>query len=88
VGKTTTIGKLAAKFHGDGKTVLPRMRILSGPLRSINWSSGRTDETDVIRHQADVDSAAVAYDAVTAAIARKTDVVIVDTAGRLHTKKI
>jgi fused signal recognition particle receptor len=88
VGKTTTIGKLAAKFHGDGKNVL---LAACDTFRAaaidqlIIW--GERTKSDVIRHQADADSAAVAYDAVTAAIARKTDVVIVDTAGRLHTKK-
>jgi fused signal recognition particle receptor len=88
VGKTTTIGKLAARFHGDGKNVLlaacDTFRAAAIDQLVI-W--GERAKSDVIRHQADADSAAVAYDAMTAAIARKADVVIMDTAGRLHTKK-
>jgi len=88
VGKTTTIGKLAARFQGAGKNVL----LAAGDTfraaafdQLVIW--GERAKADVIRHQAGADSAAVAYDAVTAAIARKADVMIMDTAGRLHTKK-
>jgi fused signal recognition particle receptor len=88
VGKTTTIGKLAARFRGEGKTVLlaacDTFRAAAVDQLVI-W--GERTKADVIRHQAGADSAAVAYDAVTAAVARKSDVVIADTAGRLHTKK-
>lgn len=88
VGKTTTIGKLATRFHGAGKNVLlaacDTFRAAAIDQLVI-W--GERAKADVIRHQAGADSAAVAYDAVTAAIARKADVVIMDTAGRLHTKK-
>jgi fused signal recognition particle receptor len=88
VGKTTTIGKLAAKFHADGKKVLlgacDTFRAAAID-QLIVW--GERTKSDVVRHQADADSAAVAYDAVAAAVARKADVLIVDTAGRLHTKK-
>ena len=88
VGKTTTIGKLAARFHGTGKEVL----LAAGDTfraaaidQLVVW--GERVKADVIRHQAGADSAAVAHDAVVAAVSRKTDVLMIDTAGRLHTKK-
>jgi fused signal recognition particle receptor len=88
VGKTTTIGKLAARFHGAGKNVLlaacDTFRAAAIDQLVI-W--GERVKADVIRHQAGADSAAVAHDAVSAAVARKTDVLMIDTAGRLHTKK-
>ena len=87
-GKTTTIGKLAARFYGGGQRVL----LAAGDTfraaaidQLVIW--GERVKADVIRHQAGADSAAVGYDAVTAALSRKMDVVLMDTAGRLHTKQ-
>jgi len=87
VGKTTTAGKLAGKFVTAGKRVVlvagDTFRAAAGEQLEI-W--GRRVGADVIRHQAGGDPAAVAYDGVVAALARKADVVVVDTAGRLHTQ--
>ena len=86
-GKTTTIGKLAFQLRAEGKTVLlcagDTFRAAATEQLEI-W--GRRVGADVIRHQAGGDPAAVAYDGVVAALARKADIVLVDTAGRLHTK--
>jgi fused signal recognition particle receptor len=87
VGKTTTAGKLAGQFAKAGKRVVlvagDTFRAAAGEQLEV-W--GRRVGADVIRHQAGGDPAAVAYDGVVAALARKADVVLVDTAGRLHTK--
>jgi len=87
VGKTTTIGKLAARFTAEGRSVLiaaaDTFRAAAADQLAI-WA-GRAG-AGIIRHKDGTDPAAVAFDAVEAALARKSDVVIVDTAGRLHTK--
>lgn len=87
VGKTTTIGKIAHQFVSQGKTVLlgagDTFRAAAAEQLTI-W--GERAGVDVIRQESGSDPAAVAYDAVKAAIARKVDVLILDTAGRLHTK--
>ncbi len=87
VGKTTTAGKLAGQYRQAGKRVVlvagDTFRAAAGEQLEV-W--GRRVGADVIRHQAGGDPAAVAYDGVVAALARKADVVLVDTAGRLHTK--
>jgi len=87
VGKTTTAGKLAGLYRRDGKRVVmvagDTFRAAAGEQLEV-W--GRRVGADVIRQQAGGDPAAVAYDGVVAALARKADVVLVDTAGRLHTK--
>lgn len=87
VGKTTTAGKLAGQFVKAGKRVVlvagDTFRAAAAEQLDI-W--GRRVGADVIRHQAGGDPAAVAYDGVAAAVARKADVVLVDTAGRLHTQ--
>ena len=87
VGKTTTIGKLASLYVRDGKRVIlvaaDTFRAAAGEQLEV-W--GRRVGADVIRHQAGADPAAVAFDGLAAAKARKADVVLVDTAGRLHTK--
>ena len=87
VGKTTTIGKLAARFTGEGRSVLiaaaDTFRAAAVDQLAI-WAERAG--AGLIRHKDGSDPAAVAYDAVEAALTRKTDVVIVDTAGRLHTK--
>jgi fused signal recognition particle receptor len=87
VGKTTTIGKLASRFINDGKKVLlaagDTFRAAAGEQLEI-W--GKRAGADVIRHKEGADPSAVVFDACKAALARKCDILIVDTAGRLHTK--
>ena len=86
-GKTTTIGKLAQVFRSDGKTVLlcAADTFRAAAIEQLEIWGQRTG-TEVIRTKAGGDPAAVLYDALQAASARHTDYVIVDTAGRLHTK--
>jgi fused signal recognition particle receptor len=87
VGKTTTAGKLAGLYGRQGKRVVlvaaDTFRAAAGEQLAL-W--GRRVGAEVVRHQAGGDPAAVAYDGVVAAQARKADVVLVDTGGRLHTK--
>ncbi len=87
VGKTTTIGKLAAHFLASGKTVLlaaaDTYRAAAIDQLKV-W--GKRLNIDVIAHKEGSDPAAVAYDGVKAAMARSTDVLLIDTAGRLHSK--
>ena len=87
VGKTTTIGKLAAHFLADDKKVLLAAgdTFRAAAIEQLGiW--GERLGVDVIKHRAGADPAAVAYDAVKAAIARQVDVLIIDTAGRLHSR--
>ncbi len=88
VGKTTSIGKLAAKFKAEGKNVLlaaaDTFRAAATEQLKI-W--GERAGVDVISHGEGSDPAAVVFDAVNAAKSRGTDILIVDTAGRLHNKK-
>ncbi|MCG3116149.1 MAG: signal recognition particle-docking protein FtsY [Candidatus Manganitrophus sp. SA1] len=87
VGKTTTIAKRAAQLRREGKTVLlaaaDTFRAAAGEQLAI-W--GDRVGAEVVRHQEGADPAAVAFDAVSAALARKIDTVLIDTAGRLQTK--
>ena len=87
VGKTTTIGKLAAQYTSQGKKVLlsasDTFRAAAVEQLEI-WA--RRSGAEIVKHRDKSDPAAVAFDSVEAAIARDVDVVIVDTAGRLHTK--
>ena len=87
VGKTTTIGKLAGLYARGGKRVVlvpaDTFRAAAGEQLE-QW--GRRVEVEVVKPQPGADPAAVAFDGVIAAKARKADVVLVDTAGRLHTK--
>ena len=87
VGKTTTIGKLAARFLGEKKRVLiaaaDTFRAAAVEQLAI-WAE--RSGADFVRHKDGADPAAVAYDGIEAARARDADVVLVDTAGRLHTK--
>jgi fused signal recognition particle receptor len=87
VGKTTTIGKLASRFINEGKKVLlaagDTFRAAAGEQLEI-W--GKRAGAEVIRHKEGADPSAVVFDACKAALARKCDILIVDTAGRLHTK--
>lgn len=86
-GKTTTIGKLAYKFLNDGKTVLLAAgdTFRAAAIEQIQ-SWGRRINVPVIAQQHGADAAAVIYDALASARSRNTDIVIADTAGRLHTK--
>jgi fused signal recognition particle receptor len=87
VGKTTTIGKLASRFILEGKRVMlaagDTFRAAAAEQLEI-W--GKRAGADVIRHKEGADPSAVVFDACKAAVARKCDILIVDTAGRLHTK--
>jgi fused signal recognition particle receptor len=86
-GKTTTIGKLAAKLKGEGKKVLlaagDTFRAAAAE-QLVLW--GERAGVDVVRHKHGADPGAVVFDAIAAARAREVDVLLVDTAGRLHTK--
>jgi fused signal recognition particle receptor len=86
-GKTTTIGKLAQVFRSQGKTVLlcAADTFRAAAIEQLEIWGERTG-TEVIRTRAGGDPSAVLFDALQAASARHTDYVIVDTAGRLHTK--
>lgn len=86
-GKTTTIGKLSQVLRSKGKTVLlcAADTFRAAAIDQLEVWGERTG-TEVIRTKAGGDPAAVLFDALQAANARKTDYVIVDTAGRLHTK--
>jgi fused signal recognition particle receptor len=87
VGKTTTIGKAAHRFRSEGKEVLlvagDTFRAAAVEQLAI-W--GERVGAAVIKQGPGADPSAVAFDGLTAAVARKLDVVLVDTAGRLHTK--
>src|SRR6266852_2861307 len=86
-GKTTTIGKLAQTLRSDGKTVLlcAADTFRAAAIEQLEIWGERTG-TEVIRTKPGGDPAAVLYDALQAATARHSDYVIIDTAGRLHTK--
>lgn len=87
VGKTTTIGKIAASAKASGKKVLiaaaDTFRAAATEQLAI-WA--QRAEAEFVKHGANADPAAVAFDAVAAASARGCDIVLIDTAGRLHTK--
>ena len=86
-GKTTSTGKLAAALRGSGKSVLLAAAdtFRAAAVEQLEaW--GRRAGVEVIRQGAGADPAAVVFDAVKAAAARRVDALLVDTAGRLHTK--
>ena len=85
-GKTTSIGKLAARLRGEGKTVLLGAgdTFRAGAIEQLKLWSERTG-AEFVGAQPGADPAAVAFQAIDAGIARGVDVVIIDTAGRLHT---
>ncbi len=87
VGKTTTIGKLAAKQTSKGKKVLIAAAdtFRAAAIEQLTVWAERAN-ADIIKHQGKADPAAVVYDSIEAAISRDVDVVYIDTAGRLHTK--
>ncbi|MCR5090383.1 MAG: signal recognition particle-docking protein FtsY [Oscillospiraceae bacterium] len=88
VGKTTTIGKLAHQLKQEGKSVLlcagDTFRAAAAEQLGI-WAERAG--TDFVRHEEGSDPAAVVYDGIAAARARGTDVILIDTAGRLHNKQ-
>ena len=87
VGKTTTIGKLASRLTFEGKKVILAAgdTFRAAAIEQLEvW--GKRTSSDVIKQSHGGDPAAVAFDAIKAAVARDVDVVILDTAGRLHTK--
>ena len=88
VGKTTTIGKLAAQYRQRGKKVLMAAAdtFRAAAIDQLKTWADRA-QVDIISHNEGADPAAVVYDAVAAAKARDTDILLVDTAGRLHNKK-
>jgi fused signal recognition particle receptor len=87
VGKTTTIGKLASRFSTSGKKVLLAAADTFRAAAAEQLESwGDRSGVDVIRHKEGADPSAVVFDACKAAVARQVDILIVDTAGRLHTK--
>lgn len=87
VGKTTTIGKLAAHATASGKKVLIAASdtFRAAAVEQLTIWAERAG-ADIIKHKAHTDPAAVAFDAAAAACSRGTDIVLIDTAGRLHTK--
>jgi fused signal recognition particle receptor len=87
VGKTTTIGKLAAQFKGKGKKVIlgAADTFRAAAVEQLNMWGERVG-VPVISHGMNTDPASVAFDAVKKGVEEKADIVIIDTAGRLHTK--
>ncbi len=88
VGKTTSIGKIANKLKNEGKKVMLAAgdTFRAAAIDQLEIWGDRVG-VDVIKHHEGADPAAVIFDAIQAAKSRKTDVLICDTAGRLHTKK-
>ena len=82
VGKTTTIGKLANRLKADGNRVL----LAAGDTFRLSVWAERA-QVEIVKHEEGSDPAAVVFDAMNAARARRVDVVLVDTAGRLHNKQ-
>jgi fused signal recognition particle receptor len=87
VGKTTTIGKIAAQFNNRGKKVIlgAADTFRAAAIEQLTIWGERTG-AEVVRHEHGSDPAAVVYDTLEAAKARGADLVLIDTAGRLHTK--
>ena len=86
-GKTTTIGKLASRYAGDGRSVILAAAdtFRAAAIDQLRIWAERAG-VPVVAHAPDADPGAVVYDALDAAVARHADLVIADTAGRLHTK--
>lgn len=87
VGKTTTIGKLAAQYHSAGKKVLlvAGDTFRAAAVEQLDIWAQRAG-VDVVKHKAGSDPSAVVFDGVQAAKSRGVDILLIDTAGRLHTK--
>ncbi|MDD2482206.1 MAG: signal recognition particle-docking protein FtsY [Lutispora sp.] len=88
VGKTTSVGKIANRYKQAGKKVLIAAAdtFRAAAIEQLEVWSNRVG-ADIIKHQEGADPAAIIFDAISAAKSRKTDVIICDTAGRLHNKK-
>ncbi|MGB9710163.1 MAG: signal recognition particle-docking protein FtsY [Thermodesulfovibrio sp.] len=88
VGKTTTIGKLGYKFISEGKSVVfaAADTFRAAAIQQLEIWANRVG-ADIVKHKSGADPAAVVFDAVQHARAKKKDIVIIDTAGRLHTKQ-
>jgi fused signal recognition particle receptor len=88
VGKTTSIGKIAANLKNRGKKVILAAAdtFRAAAIEQLEIWAKRAD-AEIVKHTEGSDPAAVVYDAIQATKARKADVLICDTAGRLHTKK-
>ena len=88
VGKTTTIGKLCARFKAEGKkTVIAAADTFRAAAIEQMDIWAKRSGCDIVKHSEGSDPAAVVFDAASAARARGADVLIIDTAGRLHNKK-
>ncbi|MBU2629194.1 MAG: signal recognition particle-docking protein FtsY [Proteobacteria bacterium] len=87
-GKTTTLGKLAMKFTAQGKKVLIAAAdtFRAAAIEQVEIWANRSNAS-LVKHKEGADPAAVAYDCVEASLARDIDIVLIDTAGRLHTQK-
>ncbi len=87
-GKTTTLGKLAMKFTSQGKKVLIAAAdtFRAAAIEQVEIWANRSNAS-IVKHKEGADPAAVAYDCVAASLARNVDIVLIDTAGRLHTQK-
>ena len=88
VGKTTTIGKLAARYKAEGKRVLigAADTFRAAAIEQLEVWADRAG-VEIIKQKEGSDPAAVVYDTIQAGIARDSDIIIIDTAGRLHNKK-
>ena len=88
VGKTTTIGKLAAKFMASGEKVLIAAAdtFRAAAIEQLEIWAQRAG-VEVVKHKEMTDPSAVVFDGIEAAVAREADVVFIDTAGRIHTRK-
>lgn len=88
VGKTTTIGKLAAKYKGENKKIILAAAdtFRAAAIEQLTEWANRA-KVEIIAQKANGDPGAVVYDAIQATKARKADILICDTAGRLHNKK-
>ncbi len=87
-GKTTTLGKLAMKYTSAGKKVLIAAAdtFRAAAIEQVEIWADRSNAS-IVKHRQGADPAAVAFDGVEASIARNVDVLLIDTAGRLHTQK-
>ncbi len=88
VGKTTSIGKIAAKYISDGKKVIlgAADTFRAAAIDQLDIWAQRTG-ADIVKHTEGSDPASVVFDTISAAKSRNSDVIIIDTAGRLHNKK-
>ena len=87
-GKTTTIGKLASRYKAEGKKVLVAAAdtFRAAAIDQLEVWTQRSG-VDIVKHKEGADPAAVVYDSIDAAMARGADLLLIDTAGRLHNKK-